>query len=66
MEALVIKSENKKDLTKLKKLINEMGMKSTTLSNDEMEDLGLSMLMKEADRNETVSREEILKKLNRK
>lgn len=65
MEALVIKSENKKNLTKLKKLIKELGMESTTLSNEEMEDLGLSMLMKEADRNETVSREEILKKLNR-
>lgn len=66
MEALVIKSDSKKDLNKLKKLIQDMGMESTLLSNEDIEDLGLSILIEEADRNKTVSRDEIMKKLNGK
>lgn len=66
MEALVIKSDSKKDLNKLKKLIQDMGMESTLLSNEDIEDLGLSILIEEADRNQKVSRDEIMKKLNGK
>ncbi|MDI6778808.1 MAG: hypothetical protein QME25_01235 [Bacteroidota bacterium] len=38
-------------------------MKSKVLSDEEIEDLGLSILMREADRTKKVSRETIMRKL---
>lgn len=63
MDALVIKSKNRSDLKLIKELVNKMGLESKSLSEEDLEDLGLAMLMKQTDRTETVSREEIMKKL---
>jgi len=63
MDALVIKSKNRSDLKLIKELVNKMGLESKSLTEEEIEDLGLLMMMKQADRSETVSREEVMKKL---
>ena len=36
------------------------------LSDEEKEDMGLGFLMSQADRNKTISREEVMKKLGRR
>ena len=63
MEALIIKSEDRKELKLLKELVRKMGLRSKSLSEEELEDLGLLMLMKQADRSKTVPRETVMKKL---
>jgi hypothetical protein len=63
MDALIIKSENRSDLKLIKELVKKMGLESKSLSEEEIEDLGLTFLMKQADRTKTVSRESVMKKL---
>jgi hypothetical protein len=64
MDALIIKSDNRSDLELLKKLVNKMGLQSKSLSEEDIEDLGLAMMMKKADRSKTISREKVFKKLD--
>ncbi len=63
MDALIIKSKNRSDLKLIKDLVKKMGLESKSLSEEEIEDLGLTILMKQADRTETVSRETVMRKL---
>ena len=63
MEALIIKSEDRNELKLLKELVRKMGLQAKSLSEEEIEDLGLLMLMKQADRSKTVPRETVMKKL---
>lgn len=64
MDALIIKSQNRSDLKLIKELVKKMGLESKSLTEEDLEDLGLTMLMKQADRSNTVSREEIMGKLD--
>jgi len=41
-----------------------MNIASKVITEEEKEDMGLIMMMKEVDRNEKVSYEEVMKKLN--
>ncbi len=50
----------------LTELLNKLVMTSQVIDIDEIEDLGLSLLMKQADRSKKVSRETALKKLRSK
>lgn len=59
MDALIIKSNNRSDLELLKKLVAKMGLQSKSLSEEEIEDLGLAIMMKKADRSKTISRETV-------
>jgi len=63
MDALIIKSKNSSDLKLIKELVKKLGLESKSLSEEEIEDLGLTMLMKQADRTKTVSRDTVMKKL---
>jgi len=45
--------------------LDDQGLKAKELSVEELEDLGLLMLMLEADRSKTVSRDTIMRKLYR-
>ncbi len=63
MDALIIKSKNLADLNLIKELVSKMGLESKSLSKEQIEDLGLALLMKEADRSKTVSRESVMEKL---
>ncbi len=63
MDALIIKSKSQSDLKLVKELVEKMGLESKSLSEEDIEDLGLTMLMKKSDRAKTVSRESVMKKL---
>lgn len=64
MEILIIKSKNRNDLNLIKELAKKMGLESKTLSEEEIEDLGIATLMKQADRSKTVFRETVMRKLD--
>lgn len=64
MDALIIKSKNRSDLKLIKELVKKMGIESKSLSEEEIEDLGLTLLMKQTDRSKTVSRKTVIDKLD--
>lgn len=63
MKRMVIQPRNQTEYEFLLELLNKMGILSTTLSEEELEDVGLSNLMKEVDKKKKVKKEKILKKL---
>lgn len=63
MKALVVKVKNQSEMKFIAELLKKLGVQSTEMEIDEIEDLALSLLMKKADRNKKVSRETIMKKL---
>jgi hypothetical protein len=63
MKSIVITPKDSKELKLIAELLNKMGISSTMLSEEEKEDAGLLMLMKEADKSEIVTRKEIMDKL---
>ena len=64
MKAILITPKNEKELKFISDLLNKLGMGSSTMTEEELEDLGLSKMMKNADRTKKVSRASIMKKLN--
>ncbi|MGM0738991.1 MAG: hypothetical protein ACQETM_07525 [Bacteroidota bacterium] len=64
METLIIQSENSRDIKLLKEIVTKMGLKTAQLTHEQVEDIGLSLLMKEADRSKTVSRESVMEILD--
>lgn len=67
MQTLLIETKDATEYSLIKALLEKMKirMKVLNLSDDEKEDLGLSMLMQEVDWNETVSRETVMSKLRK-
>ncbi|QNL21532.1 hypothetical protein HZR84_06150 [Hyphobacterium sp. CCMP332] len=66
MSSIVINLKDKSKFDFISKLLKKLGVKSNELSEEEMEDIGLGIIMKEVKCWETVSDSEILKKLNGK
>lgn len=64
MESVIITPKNKKELKFVSDLLSKLGIDSKKISLEEKEDLGLAMLMREADRSKKVSESTILKKLS--
>jgi len=64
MESIVITPKTKDEAKIITDLLNKMNISSSVITDEEKEDLGLLMMMKEVDRNDKVSRDEIMKKLN--
>jgi hypothetical protein len=64
MESIVISPKTKDEAKIITDLLEKMNISSKVITDEEKEDLGLLMMMKEADRSEKVSREEVMKKLN--
>jgi hypothetical protein len=65
-QSLLISTENKDELIFLESLLKKLGIKSKMLTDEEREDFGLALLMKEADNDKTVSYEKVMKKLRGK
>jgi hypothetical protein len=65
MNTLLISPKNDKELQLLSDLFSKMKIKTKILSFEEKEDLYLGQLMLEADRNEKVSKETIMKTLGK-
>ena len=63
MNGLIVTAKNQSEYKFLHDLLKKLNIESTPLSETELEDLGLSVLMKKVDRTKKVSREKIMKKL---
>ena len=64
MKALVIKPKNDNELRFVTALLKKLAIHSSTVTLEELEDIGLSKLMRKADKSKKVSRLEIMKKLS--
>ena len=64
MSSIVIHPKDKDELLLISELLKKMGVKSRVLSDTDKEDIALSLLMQEVDREEVVSEDEIFAKLN--
>ena len=65
MKSIVMTPKDSKELELIAELLKKMGISSTILSEEEKEDAGLLLLMKEADKTRTVSRKLIMDKLGK-
>ena len=63
MKALVVKAKNQSEMKFISDLLEKLGVQSTVMEIEEVEDRAMSILMKKADRSKKVSRETIMKKL---
>ncbi len=63
METLIVKVKDKNEMKLVSDILAKLHISSTTLSDEESEDLGLSKMLKEVNRSEKVSREAVMKKL---
>jgi hypothetical protein len=64
MESIIISPKTKNEVKLITDLLGKMNIASKVITEEEKEDMGLIMMMKEVDRNEKVSYEEVMKKLN--
>ena len=64
MKALVIKPKNATELKFVSALLKRLGISSSSVSLEELEDIGLSKLMRISDKSQKVTRLEIMKKLS--
>jgi len=63
MQPIVIRPKNSTELRFINDLLGRLGIRSDELPEEVYEDIGLAMLMREADTNEKVSEDEIMRKL---
>ena len=63
MSAIVINPKSSQELKFISELLQKLGVQSKVISDEETEDLGLSLLMKDVDRSNVVSEEEVIAKL---
>lgn len=64
MDAILLKPKDSKELKLITDLLEKMKVSAKVLSEEELEDAGLAIMMKEVDRKDTVTRETIFKKLS--
>lgn len=63
MKALVVTPKNNNELKFVTDLLKKLGVGSSTVTQEELEDIGLLKLMRQADKTKKASRTEIMKKL---
>lgn len=63
MKAILIKPETTADLEFILSLMQKLGTTVQIVDSEELEDLGMSILLRDADRTKTVSRAEVMRKL---
>lgn len=64
MKTIVITPKDDNEFKFLSNLLKKLGIGSTSVTQDELEDLGMSKLMRDVNKSEKVSRAEIMKKLS--
>jgi len=64
MKALVITPKNDNEFKFLADLLKKLGVSSSALSDEDLEDIGMSKLMREIDKTKKASRAEVMKKLS--
>ena len=63
MKALVVTPKNQSEFKFVSDLLKKLGVGSSSLSQNELEDIGMSKMMQGMDKSKKVSRAEIMKKL---
>ena len=63
MKSILVTPKNNKEFEFLSGLLNKLGVSSRALTVEEIEDIGMSLLMKKTDRSKKVSRESVMRKL---
>jgi len=63
MDSILINPQNEQEFKFVSQLLNKLGVVSKIFTDEEKEDLGLSILMKDTDQSEKVPESEILKTL---
>jgi hypothetical protein len=64
MKALVVTPKNSNEFKFVTDLLKKLGIDSATVSQDELEDIGMSKLLPQVDKTKKASRSEIMKKLS--
>jgi hypothetical protein len=64
MKALVVTPKNSNEFKFVTDLLKKLGVGSSTVSKEELEDIGMSKLMQQVDKTKKVSRSEVMKKLS--
>lgn len=63
MKALVITPKNNDEFKFIADLLKKLGVGSSSLTQEELEDIGLSKMLRKVDKTKRASRSEIMKKL---
>ncbi|MBL7889419.1 MAG: hypothetical protein JNL24_07705 [Bacteroidia bacterium] len=63
MKAMVITPKNQGEFKFINDLLKKLGISSATMTVEELEDIGLSKLLKSADRAKKASKKSIMQKL---
>ena len=66
MNTIIVQPKTKEEMQLVSDVLKKMRISSKVLTEEEREDIGLVMLMKQADRSEKVPRKKIMEKLGRK
>lgn len=64
MDAILLKPKDSQELKLITDLLDKMKVPSKVLTEEEMEDAGLAVMMKEVDRAKTISKESLFKKFD--
>lgn len=63
MKAMVITPKNSGEFKFINDLLKKLGISSATMTEEELEDIGLSKLLKSVDKTKKVSKNSIMQKL---
>lgn len=63
MKAMVITPKSQTEFKFINDLLKKLGIASATMTEEELEDIGLSKMLKAVDKTKKVSKETILQKL---
>ncbi len=63
MKAMVITPKSQGEFKFINDLLKKLGISSATMAEEELEDIGLSKLLKSTDRTKKVSKKSIMQKL---
>ena len=65
MSAILVQTKNENDLQFISSLLKRMKVKTKVMDDEELEDLGLSVLIRDVDRTKKISEESVLRKLRK-
>ncbi|MBZ0246342.1 MAG: hypothetical protein K8H85_10370 [Cyclobacteriaceae bacterium] len=63
MSSIVVNPKSQQELQFLSELLKKLGVEAKVLSDEDTEDLGLAVLMKDVDRSQIASEDDIMEKL---
>jgi len=63
MSSIVVSPKDQQEFQFVSDLLNKLGVEAKVLSDEDMEDIGLSIMMKDVDRSEIATEEEVMAKL---